>query len=82
MDPGLRRDRDSGHNEKGSTILTRSIVTDDRAKSTEDSALERERTTRRRRTIVDHILDGEPWPDDVVESINRRSRDTGREIRF
>jgi hypothetical protein len=57
-------------------------VTDDRAKSAEDSALERERTTRRRRTITDHILDGEPWPDDLVEFINRRSRDTGREGKF
>jgi hypothetical protein len=57
-------------------------VTDDRAKSAEDSTPERERTSRRRRTITDHILDGEPWPDDLVEFINRRSRDTGREDNF
>jgi hypothetical protein len=36
--------------------------------------------SKRRRTIVDHILDGEPWPDDVVESINQRSRDVGQDI--
>jgi hypothetical protein len=34
------------------------------------------------RTIVDHILDGEPWPDDVVESINQRSRDVGQDIKL
>ena len=33
-----------------------------------------------RRSIVDHILDAPPWPDDVVDAINERSRDTGREV--
>jgi prevent-host-death family protein len=33
-------------------------------------------------SIVDHILDGPPWPDDLVEAINDRSRDTGRDIPF
>jgi len=38
--------------------------------------------TSARYTIVDHILDGEPWPDDLVDAINDRSRDTGREVKF
>jgi prevent-host-death family protein len=38
--------------------------------------------SRPRRSIVDHILDGPPWPDDVVDAINERSRDTGRNINF
>ena len=38
--------------------------------------------TSARCTIVDHILDGEPWPDDLVDAINDRSRDTGREVKF
>lgn len=33
-----------------------------------------------RRSIVDHILLGEPWPDDVVELINARSADIGRDV--
>jgi prevent-host-death family protein len=35
-----------------------------------------------RRSMVDHILEGEPWPDDLVDAINARSRDTGRDIAF
>ena len=35
-----------------------------------------------RPSIVDHILDGEPWPDDVVDAINQRSRDIGRDHTF
>jgi len=35
-----------------------------------------------RPSIVDHILEGAPWPDDVVDAINTRSRDTGRDIVF
>jgi prevent-host-death family protein len=31
-------------------------------------------------SLVDHILNGAAWPDDVVDAINRRSRDTGRDI--
>jgi prevent-host-death family protein len=38
------------------------------------------RLTSRRRTIVDHILEGAPWPDDVVDAINARSRDIGRNV--
>jgi hypothetical protein len=33
-----------------------------------------------RPSIVEHILEGEAWPDDVVDAINARSRDPGREI--
>jgi len=31
-------------------------------------------------SIVDHILEGPPWPDDVVDIINTRPRDTGRDV--
>jgi prevent-host-death family protein len=33
-----------------------------------------------RPSIVDHILGGARWPDNVVEAINARSRDTGRDV--
>jgi prevent-host-death family protein len=33
-----------------------------------------------RPSIVDHIVDGEPWPDDLVDLINARLRDTGRNV--
>ena len=36
--------------------------------------------TRRRRSIVDHLLADPPWPDDVVDAINDRPRDTGRDV--
>jgi prevent-host-death family protein len=35
-----------------------------------------------RRSFADFILEGEPWPDDLVEAINDRPKDTGRDIRF
>lgn len=35
-----------------------------------------------RRSIVDHIIEGEPWPDDLVAAINARPRDTGRDFSF
>jgi len=38
------------------------------------------RLTSSRPSIVDHILDGPPWPDDVVDIINTRPRDTGRDV--
>jgi prevent-host-death family protein len=34
------------------------------------------------RSIVDHILEGELWPDDLVDAINDRSRDPGRDVPF
>ena len=33
-----------------------------------------------RPSIVDHILEGEPWPDDLVEVINARPHDPGRDV--
>ena len=35
-----------------------------------------------RPTIVDHILLGPSWPDDVIDAINNRSGDTGRDVTF
>ena len=40
------------------------------------------RLTSPRPSIVDHILKGAPWPDDVVEAINARSPDLGRDVVF
>jgi hypothetical protein len=36
--------------------------------------------TAQRPSLVDHILDGPPWPDDLVEHINDRARDSGRDV--
>jgi prevent-host-death family protein len=34
-------------------------------------------------SFVDFLLGGaDPWPDDVVEAINDRSKDTGRDVAF
>ena len=33
-----------------------------------------------RPSLVDHMLAGTPWPDDVVDAINTRSRDPGRDV--
>ena len=33
-----------------------------------------------RPSIVDHILEGPVWSDDLVEAVNARSKDTGRDI--
>jgi prevent-host-death family protein len=38
------------------------------------------RLTSPRPSIVDHILEGARWPDDVVDAINTRSRDPGRDV--
>ena len=38
------------------------------------------RLTPSRPSIVDHILEGPPWPDDVIDAINTRPRDTGRDV--
>jgi len=35
-----------------------------------------------RPSIVDHILNGPEWPDDVVDAINDRPADPGRDIDF
>jgi hypothetical protein len=31
---------------------------------------------------VDFLLSGPKWPDDLVEAISERSRDSGRDIEF
>jgi prevent-host-death family protein len=38
------------------------------------------RLTSSRPSIVDHILKGAPWPDDVVDAINTRSGDPDRDV--
>jgi prevent-host-death family protein len=40
------------------------------------------RLTSHRPSIVDHILGGDPWPDDLVEAINDRSHEADRDIDF
>jgi len=40
------------------------------------------RLTAMRPSIVDHILEGTPWPNDLVDAINQRSRDSGRDVEF
>jgi prevent-host-death family protein len=36
--------------------------------------------TVRRTSLADYLLSGPPWPDDLVEVINDRTRDTGRDL--
>jgi prevent-host-death family protein len=38
--------------------------------------------TSQRASIVDHLLEGEPWPDDLVDAINDRPRGPDRDIGF
>ena len=38
------------------------------------------RLASRRPSIVDHILEGAPWPDVLVDAINARPGDTGRDV--
>ena len=38
--------------------------------------------TSKRPSIVDHILAGEPWPDDLVDAINDRPHGPDRDINF
>ena len=38
------------------------------------------RLTSSRPSIVDHILEGPPWPDDLVDVINARQHDTERDV--
>jgi prevent-host-death family protein len=35
-----------------------------------------------RKSLVDHILDGPLWQDDVADAINARQGDSGREFSF
>jgi prevent-host-death family protein len=46
------------------------------------SEQEYRRLTAARPTLVDHLLGGEPWPDDLVEAINDRPRGPDRDIDF
>jgi len=46
------------------------------------SVSEFERMTKRRQSLVDFLLSGPKWPDDLVEAINDRSTDSGRDITF
>ena len=34
----------------------------------------------KRPSIVDHILDGEPWPDDLADAINDRAHGPDRDV--
>jgi prevent-host-death family protein len=36
--------------------------------------------TRPRASLVDYLMSGPAWPDDLVEAINDRARDTGRDV--
>ena len=36
----------------------------------------------KRPSIVDHILGGEPWPDDLVDAINDRPHGPDRDVNF
>ena len=38
--------------------------------------------TSKRPSIVDHILAGEPWPDDLADAINDRPQGPDRKIEF
>jgi hypothetical protein len=35
-----------------------------------------------RKSLIDHILEAPLWPDDLVDAVNARERDEGREIGF
>jgi prevent-host-death family protein len=41
-----------------------------------------ERLAGHRPSLADFLLSGPRWPDDVVDAINDRQRDTGRDIAF
>jgi hypothetical protein len=68
----------SGQNKRGAFEFEEDPIMTDESTKPEGGAVRSGNDSKRGRTIVDHILDGEPWPDDVVESINQRSRDVGR----
>lgn len=36
--------------------------------------------TKPRPSLADYLLTGPPWPDDLVDLINNRARDTGRDL--
>jgi prevent-host-death family protein len=46
------------------------------------SASDWEKLTTPQVSFTEFLLSSDPWPDDVVEAINDRSRDPGRDIEF
>jgi len=78
--PAFAGDAISGQNKRGAFDFEEIPIMTDESPKPEGGA--GRSGSKGRRTIVDHILDREPWPDDVVESINQRSRDVGRDIKL
>ncbi len=37
---------------------------------------------RSRKPLKEYLLEGPEWPDELIDAINDRSRDTGREMAF
>jgi len=46
------------------------------------SATQYDALVKPRMSFVDFLLSDASWPDDVVEAINDRSKDTGRDVAF
>jgi prevent-host-death family protein len=46
------------------------------------SAVQYDALVKPRMSFVDFLLSDAPWPDDVVDAINDRSKDTGRDVAF
>ena len=46
------------------------------------SAVQYDALVKPRMSFVDFLLSDTPWPDDVVDAINDRSKDTGRDVAF
>jgi len=46
------------------------------------SALEYEKLIKPRMSFAEFLLAETPWPDDVVDAINDRTTDTGRDVDF
>lgn len=42
--------------------------------------LQRAQPTPTKKTFIDHLLEGPPWPDDFVDEIINRPKDFGRDI--
>jgi len=46
------------------------------------SAVQYDALVKPRMSFVDFLLSDTPWPDDVVDAINDRSKDAGRDVAF
>ena len=46
------------------------------------SATQYDALVKPRMSFADFLLSDTPWPDDVVDAINDRSKDTGRDVGF